>query len=270
MKLTTISGIELCPIGIGTWTMGGERERVVDTKRDHRDIDAISYSLSIGQNHIDTAELYGDGHADELIAEAMKSALRQDVFIANKLWESSFGDTETRDAVSRMLDRLKTDYIDLLYIHWTFGKNDWKRSIDPINDLIDEGIVHHFGVSNFTVEDMTQAQKLSTAPIAANQVECNVQYRDDADEAFVGFCDSYDILRVAYKPINRGEVATDSVIKEIAHNHNATPSQIALAWLLAKDYAVIPKSSDPRHIDENFGSIEVRLTESDIQRLDAL
>lgn len=265
--MDTRSGQPIFPIGIGTWTMGGEREAIIDAVVDARHIDAMKYSLSRGQNHIDTAEMYGNGHTDELVAEAIKDFPREELFIANKLWQQSLGAQETPDGVYRMLDRLGTDYIDLLYIHSTFDNDEYKNAVEPINKLIDEGTVRYFGVSNFTVDDMKVASRLSTAPIAANQVEYNVTFREDADSQFVSYCRDNEIRLVAYKPIDRGAVMGNSVVQSIAKTHNATPVQIALAWLLEQDVEVIPKASQRKHIDENLQAASITLTSEDLEQL---
>ncbi len=268
--METKSGNKLHPIGIGTWTMGGEREAVIDPELDQKHIKAISYSISIGQNHIDTAELYGNGHTDELVAQAIKGKTREDLFIANKLWETSFGESETLQGVEKMLERMQTDYIDLLYIHSTFDGEDWINALKPIERLINERVVRYFGVSNFNVQDMEISRKNSDLKIAANQVHFNVCYKDQVDNKFREYAKINDVQIVAYRPVERGALNSNETLLDITTAHNATQEQIALAWLLQQGILTIPKSSTKDHIDINFGSMDIKLSPEDISRLNSL
>lgn len=263
----TKSGKPLNPIGIGTWKMGGEREALVDKELDRQHVQAMKYSMSLGQNHIDTAELYGNGHTDELVGEAIKDANRQDLFIANKIWQNSVGKKATATGVSKMLDRLGTDYIDLLYIHYTFDSPSWLDALEPIANLIDSKVVRNFGVSNFSLDDMGKVSSRSDLKISANQVQYNVLTRNNANEKFLQYCNEKEINVVAYQPIGRGKVSSNEAIIEIASRYGATPAQIALAWLLNQKVLTIPKSSNKAHIDENMASLAIELSEKDIEIL---
>lgn len=275
MTLKTLSGNPIFPIGIGTWLMGGDWDAdakiptaIYDDDQTH--IDAIKYCVSKGQNHIDTAEMYGAGHTDEIVGEAIKDLAREDLFIADKLWKDSFGENETREAVQTMLKSLGTEYIDLLYIHSPFDSNEWEKSIKPINDLIDEGIIKHFGVSNFSVENMKRAKELSKHPIVANQMLYNCAYKDEVDANFVKYCKDNNILIVSYRPIDRGILLDNKTIIEIAEKHSATPAQVCIAWLLQRDAVTIPKASNIKHIDENFEASNIKLDNDDLEKLDRL
>lgn len=275
MALETVSGKQLCPIGIGTWMMGGSFDEVSristpDYQSDQLEIDAIKHSLGIGQNHIDTAEMYGDGHTDEIVGRAIEGFDRSDLYIADKLWRNSLGKTETNDAVERMLKRLDTDYIDLLYIHSTFGDSSWERAIDPINELISRGVVRHFGVSNFSVEDMERASDLSDFKISANQVHFNCMHKNDADDVFLNYCEEKAIEVVAYQPVERGSLLENPVIRRVAEKHSATPAQVSIAWLVQRGRHAIPKASKIAHIDDNFEALNVALDDSDFELLDAV
>lgn len=273
--MKTQSGNPIFPIGIGTWLMGGDwdadnRVPLAVYDDDQKEIDAIRYAIDKGQNHIDTAEMYGDGHTDEIVGEAIKDLAREDLFIADKLWSSSFGDIETRQAVEKMLKSLKTDYIDLLYIHSPFDSSEWEKSINAINDLIDEGIVKNFGVSNFNVEYMKRANEISKHLIVANQMLYNCGYKEEVDSEFIKYCEENNILIVSYRPIDRGVLLDNKTILDIAKIHSATPAQICIAWLLQRNAVTIPKSSSIEHIDENFESSNVTLDNDDLEKLDKL
>ena len=235
-----------------------------------QEIEAIRYSISKGQNHIDCAELYGGFYTDEIVGRAIAGLKREDLYIGDKLWKSSVGKGLARPTVKRMLKKLGTDYIDLLYIHAPFDDAPWQVAIPQIDALIDEGIVRHFGVSNFSVEQMQQAKQLAKHPITANQMNYNALYKDEVDQAFHDFCKQHDIRLVAYQPVKRKEVLANETIQKIAKAHGATPAQVALAWLLSKNTLPIPKASQKAHIDENFEAVNIVLTEYEISELDKL
>lgn len=278
--MKTKSGKAAFPIGIGTWNVSSTINSAnLDSKyrgvepvkgNEQAEVEAIRYSLSKGQNHIDCAELYGGFYTDEVVGQALERQERSDIYIADKLWKSSVGKGQVRKTVDEMLRKLKTDYLDLLYIHAPWEGVAWEEAIPQIDELIDEGVVREFGVSNFTVEDMKKAQSVSKHPIAANQMNYNVLYKDEVNEAFISFCKQNDIQIVAYQPIKRQEVLDNQTIKDIATAHDATPAQVALAWLLQKGMLPIPKAIQKPHIDENLKAVDLRLSESDTESLNNL
>jgi diketogulonate reductase-like aldo/keto reductase len=276
--MQTKSGKTLHPIGIGTWAIAS---RVTDQKTKYRgvmpvygneeaEIEAIRYSISKGQNHIDCAEMYGGFYTDEVVGKAITGTKREDLYIADKLWKTSVAKGRARPTVEKMLAKLGTDYLDLLYIHAPFEDAPWQEAIPQIDDLIDVGIVRGFGVSNFTVQHMELALSTAKHPIVANQMNYNVLYKSEVDQAFRDYCSQHGIAIVAYQPIKRQEVLQNPAIQEIAKARGATPAQIALAWLLAKGASPIPKAVQKTHIDENLGALQAKLTPEDVSRLDSL
>ena len=275
MTLQTKSDKPLHPIGVGTWNISGIFELDPTAKykgaravygNEESEIEALRYSLAKGQNHIDCAELYGAFYTDEIVGHAIADSQREDIFIADKLWKTSVGKGQVRPMVKQMLKKLGTDYIDLLYIHDTW--DHWQDAVPQIDELIDEGIVRYFGLSNFSVEQMQEAQKIARHPIAANQVKYNVLYQDEVTPAFHAFCQSHNIQIVAYQPIKRQEVLKDETVKATAEVHKAMPAQVALAWLLQKGALPIPKATNKTHIDENLGAIKIKLTDEDMAKLE--
>lgn len=249
--------MEIHPIGVGTWTVS------------EADVPALQYSLSKGQNHIDTAEMYGSGEAETAVGAAIKGAKREDLFVASKVWKTNVGIGKVRPAVEAMLERLGTDYLDLLYIHAPWFDAPWREAIPQINDLIDAGLVRHFGVSNFTVDDMSETAASSKHPVMANQMHYNVLYKDEVDEAFRKYCTENNIKIVAHTPLVKG-IIDNSVVIEVAKAHNATPYQVALAWCLAKGTLPVPKSTDKSHVDQNLGTLDIKLTDQEMVQLDRL
>jgi len=275
--MQTKSGKPLHPIGIGTWLIGGSFDFDPNDKykgakpkpgNEAQEIEAIQYSLSKGQNNIDCAELYGGFYTDEVVGQALTGANREDIYIADKLWKTSVGTGLARATVEKMLKKLGTDYLDLLYIHAPWEDAPWREAIPQIDELIDEGLVLGFGVSNFTVENMQEAMQLSKHPIVANQMNYNVLHKEEVDETFREFCEANDIQIVAYQPVKRKAVLANETIQHIAQQHGATPAQVALAWLLAKGALPIPKAIQHEHIDENLQATSLELLAEDIEQLD--
>lgn len=278
--MQTRSGKPIFPIGIGTWNISSRfnpndptaKYKGTETVKgnEEAEIEALRYSLSKGQNHIDCAELYGAFYTDEVVGRALNGQQREELYIADKLWRTSVGKGLVRSTVDQMLKKLGTDYLDMLYIHAPWDGVPWQEAIPQIDELIDEGIVRDFGVSNFTVANMQEALSLAKHPIVANQMNYNVLYKAEIGEAFRTFCKQHNIQIVAYQPIKRQEVLTNATIQKIAKAHNATPAQVALAWLLAQDMLPIPKATQTAHIDENVEAIHLLLSQSDIAELNAL
>lgn len=274
--MKTKSDKPLFPIGIGTWNIGGTftanpgaKYKGAEPNFDNEtaEIEAIRYSISRGQNHIDCAELYGAFHTDEVVGKAIAGLEREDLYIADKLWKTSVGKGLVRTTVEEMLKKLGTDYLDMLYIHAPWDEVSWQEAIPQIDELIDEGIVRDFGVSNFTVADMEQTRKIAKHPIVANQMNYNVLYKDEVNQEFRDYCRKNNIQIVAYQPVKRQEVLVNEVIQDIAKAHNATAAQVALAWLLAQGTLPIPKAINKSHIDENIKAVKVKLADQELELL---
>jgi len=278
--MQTKSGKKLFPIGIGTWNVGGKwnpndptaKYKGAEPNFDNEiaEVEAIRYSISKGQNHIDCAELYGAFHTDEVVGKAISGLVRTDLYIADKLWKTSVGAGLVRPTVEKMLKKLGTNYLDMLYIHAPWADVNWQEAILQIDELIDEGVVREFGVSNFTISDMQEAQQLAKHQIVANQMNYNVLYKTEVDDNFRKYCQNNNIQIVAYQPVKRQEVLADKVIQEIAMNHSVSPAQIALAWLLSQNAIPIPKAINKLHIDENIGAVNITLSEKDLVALNIL
>jgi diketogulonate reductase-like aldo/keto reductase len=275
MTFHTVSGKELHPIGIGTWLIGGSwspgkghelwRGSAPAYGNEVAEAEAIRYAIEHGQNHIDNAELYGVGHTEEVVGEAIKGLPREDLFLASKLWHTHVAPGTVRPAVEAMLQRLGTNYLDLLYIHSSW--EGWQDAVPQIDELINEGVVRHFGVSNFTLELMEEAAGLTMHRLAANQMNYNVLYKAEVDDAFLAYCREQDVQIVAYQPIKRTEVLASPAVQRIAEAHAATPAQVALAWLLRQGALPIPKSVSKKHIDENRKAADLHLSDADMETL---
>lgn len=271
--MKSINNFEINPIGIGTWMVGSKRnpetqEVVPDISDDQKYIEAINYSLEKGQNHMDTAELYGQGHTEEIVGQAIQNKERSKLFLASKLWRTHYKQADVLPAVKEMLARLQTTYLDLLYVHTPDTDVPMAEYIAGIDDAIDQGLVHSFGVSNFNLVQMKQAMDLARHPIVALQNRYNVLYKTEVSSELLEFCNQNSITLVAYRPVERGEVSNNQTIVKIAQKYDVPPAQIALAWLIQqKGVVAIPKATSREHVDENLQSLNLELAESEIVEL---
>lgn len=280
MIYTTKSGKGIFPIGIGTWEISStinpnnasSQYKGVEPVKGGEDaeVEAIRYSISMGQNHIDCAELYGGFYTDEVVGQAINGLNREDLFIADKIWKTSVDDVKA--TVNKMLDKLGTEYLDLLYIHAPWGDTDWQKAIPQIDELIDRGVVRYFGVSNFSLELLKENALESRHGIKFVQQNFSVGYQDEANAEYREWCKQNGIQIVAYCPFDRqakgSAKLTDLIeVTRVAKNHKATNHQIALAWLLSVGALPIPKSTNKSHIDENISASEIVLSELEVKAL---
>jgi diketogulonate reductase-like aldo/keto reductase len=273
-----IRGRAVNPIGIGTWGMGGarfsDRELFADYDHDEREIAAIRYSLDKGQDHIDTAELYGVGHTEEIVGKAIKPYPRDAFFLASKVWEWHALRTAVPKAVEGMLSRLGTDFLDLFYVHFPWEAVPMEEYMGGANDVIDSGMAKHLAVSNFTLEQLKKAVSISKHPITAVQVHYSILERTVVTPEYLTFCRENGMAVIAYRPLERKELADRNKSRELARiaaTYNRPIHHIALNWLLCQEGVIpIPKASSPEHIDSNLESLEFRLEDEDIAVLDKM
>jgi len=256
-----IGGFKVHSIGIGTWGIGGGMR--TSTKNDDRDVEMIAYSISKGQNHIDTAELYGAGHSEEVVGEAIGGVDRRKLFIASKIWNHNATKDQIPKATEEILKRLKTEYLDLLYIHACWNEGAIPDYIGGLNFAQKRGLVKGVGVSNFNLRQLKQAVKITRYPIIALQNHYNVNHQHEVDTEMKKYCKKQGITIVAYSPLEGSH--TDSIIRRIAKKYNKTPTQISINWLISQENVVtIPKSTDKNHIDENLRAMDFRMRSNDI------
>ena len=261
------SGRPIPVLGQGTWRIGEDRsERQAE-------IDALRLGLNLGMNLIDTAEMYGEGGAEEVVGEAIADRPRSETFIVSKVYPHNATRRGAIEACARSLRRLQTSYIDLYLLHWR-GDVPLKETLEAFKYLKDEGQIRDFGVSNFDVSDMEEAYALPGGDeIATNQVLYNLTHRGIEWE-LLQWSQARNIPTMAYSPVGhrrdeQQRIFNHPTIKSIATQHDATPAQIALAWLLRQpDLVVIPKASHPQHIRQNRASLEIELSKQDIDELD--
>jgi len=262
-------GKEIPVIGLGTWTMGGEEQK--DTSRDKECIRAIREALDIGYTIIDTAEMYGEGHTEELVGEAIKGFNREKLFITSKIWPINLRYKDVFKSFHSSLKRMRVDFIDLYLIHWPNPDIPMEETFKALNELMAKGLVHYIGVSNFNVDQMKEAQKYSSIPLACNQVAYNIMYREPELNGVLEFCQKNNIILTAWKPLERKKLLSNKTIVSMAKKYNVTPAQIALNWLVRKEKVVtIPMSLKKSHLKENYESPDIGLAKEDLRILDGL
>jgi diketogulonate reductase-like aldo/keto reductase len=268
MKYETLNGLTLPKIGFGTWKIGGAS--YPNPKMDPVSSTAILSALEIGYTHFDTAEMYADGHAEELLSKAILESKikRETLFITSKITPSHLRYEDVLHACENSLRRLQMDYIDLYLIHWPSAGNKYEDTFKALNKLVSDGKVKHLGVSNFNLKLLKQAQELSETPIVTNQVPYSLSDRSYAKNGVLEYCQQNNIFLTAYEPLDKGNVRANKTLEAVAKTHSKTIYQIALAWVISQPNVItIPMSTNPQHIQENFEAADIELTKSEIAEL---
>src|SRR5213595_1458110 len=258
----TLPNCERVPaFGQGTWHMGEDRPGAAEETA------ALKLGIELGMTLIDTAEMYGSGAAEEVVAEAAQGQ-RDRLFIVSKVLPYNASQKGVIEACERSLKRLKTDRIDLYLLHWR-GSVPLAETLAGFARLQQDGKIRHHGVSNFNAADMKEWVALTGGEsVAANQILYNLSRRGPEWE-LIPWCRERHIAIMAYTPLGQGSMLQDKGLAEIAARHGATPAQVALAWLLRQDgMMVIPKATRQEHVRDNRGALDLQLTPDDIAALD--
>lgn len=263
------AGEKIPALGLGTWGIGGFS--YPDYSNDELAIEIIRFAVEIGMNFIDTAEMYGAGHSEELVGEAIKG-IREKVFIATKVLPTNFRYEDVIKACERSLRRLKTSYIDLYQLHWPNPSIPIKETMRAMERLANEGKIRYIGISNFSVEETIEAMNaLSKYEIVSNQVEYSLLVRD-IEKDLLDFCRKNKITVIAYSPLARGELLKGKYyefLSKIGKKYNKTAAQVALNWLIIKENVVaIPKAFSKAKIVENMGAYGWKLSDEDLKAID--
>ena len=254
-------------LGFGTSTLGGGLS--ADRSRDEESVAIIREAVDAGYRHIDTAQLYGGGHTEELVGKAISSLVREQLFITTKVRSSDLAYHKVHRALESSLERLGTSYVDLYLIHWPNPVIPLKNTFKAFNELLKKGSVRYAGVSNFSVSQVQRAQELSDAPIATNQVEYSVGSRGPERNGVQPYCREQGILITAYEPLGKGGLIGNGVLRKVADRHRVSTAQVALAWLLARPGVItIPMTSKNSHLRDNLASLDLELEDRDFQLLE--
>ncbi|GGM31599.1 aldo/keto reductase [Haloarcula argentinensis] len=250
-----IQGTSVPALGLGTWQLTGPACT-----------ETVETALEMGYRHIDTAQAYGNERQVGLGIEAA-AVDREDVFLTTKLDGSNRDERSVRRSTRESLNKLGTDYLDLLLIHWP--NTPWMASLSEtlgsMNDLVEEGLVRHIGVSNFSPALLDEARDISSAPVFTDQV----QYHPYWDQRkLLDYCRIHDVLLTAYSPLARGGVLDDPALVQIGNKYRKSPAQVALRWLLEQDgVAAIPKASSREHLEANLAVFDFELTDAEMEQI---
>nr|WP_315907800.1 aldo/keto reductase [Halapricum hydrolyticum] len=241
-------------LGLGTW------------ENDNPDqcVDSVRTALEMGYRHIDTAQAYGN---EDAVGDGIAAADvdRDEIFLATKVWISNLDYEDVLETTQKSLDRLGTDYLDLLYVHWPSRTYEPAATLEAFDELYDEGTIRNIGVSNFEPRHIDEAREHLDAPIFANQVETHPMLQQTELREYAR---EHDVEIVAYSPLARGDVFEVDVLTEIAEKHGVSEAQVSLAWLRENDITAIPKATSEAHIRDNWESLSLELDDEDLRKID--
>ena len=257
--------IDIAVIGQGTWMIEGTNHR--DTY--NLAIESLQLGLDLGMNHIDTAEMYGNGMVEEIVGQAI-AGRRDEVFLVSKVLPSNASYYDTLRACERSLKRLKTDWLDMYLLHWPSTNHPIHETMRAMETLVKEGLVKFIGVSNFDLEHLKEAERvLQNERIACNQVMYNLNSRG-IEKSLLPYCNRKGISVVGYAPFGHGNFPSSNsdggqVLVRIAERHQKTPHQVVLNFIVNHiNIFTIPKTSRPQRVKENSDSVGWNLTKDDI------
>jgi len=254
MSAPTADGMPM--LGLGTWQNDSH-----DQCRE-----SVQTALEMGYRHIDTAQAYGNEAA---VGEGIESSSvdRDDIFLATKVWISNLSREGVIRSTEESLEKLKTDYVDLLYVHWPAREYEPEETLSAFDELYEDGTIDRIGVSNFEPEHIDEAREILDSPLFANQVELHplLQQRELREYAAEN-----DIELVAYSPLARTDIFSDPTLGQIAEERDTSEAQVTLAWLREKGVTAIPKATSEAHIRDNWGSLDLELDEEEIELIDSI
>ncbi|MCX2888133.1 MULTISPECIES: aldo/keto reductase [unclassified Pseudomonas] len=258
MRYVKLAGRRVPAIGQGTWYMGE------DPGRKAAEVAALQQGIELGLSLIDTAEMYAEGGAEEVVGQAI-AGRRDHVFLVSKVYPHNAGRRSMAAACERSLARLGTDCIDLYLLHWR-GQHPLEETVEAFERLREQGKIKHWGVSNFDVDDL---RELHTPDCATNQVLYNPAQRG-IEFDLLPWCEAHALPTMAYCPLAQaGRLLQHPVLAEIATRHGATPAQVSLAWVTRHDGVIaIPKAVAPAHVQLNAAAGTLSLTREDLRAID--
>ncbi|RWO22329.1 aldo/keto reductase [Mesorhizobium sp.] len=262
IRTTTLPSGEAVPVlGQGTWKMGEDARRHAD------EVNALKLGLDLGMTLIDTAEMYASGGAEEVVADAI-AGRRDEVFLVSKVLPSNASRTGVPAACEASLRHLCTDRIDLYLLHWP-GSVPLAETVEAFEALKKAGKTCHWGVSNFDTHEMEELVSLPAGDgVQTNQILYNLCQRGPEFD-LAPWSRQRGIPLMAYSPVDQGVLARNASLEAIAARHDATPAQLALAWVMAQDGVIaIPKASKQEHIRQNVAALDIELTREDFTEID--
>jgi len=255
------SGAPIPVLGLGTWKMGETGSRGADI------VNALRLGIDLGMTLIDTAEMYGEGGAEEVVAKAI-AGRRHEVFLVSKVYPHNATRAGVVAACERSLKRLGTDYLDLYLLHW-IGSVPFEETLAGFAALLEAGKIRSHGVSNFDTAEMERWRKLKGGnAVGTDQVLYNLARRG-VEWDLLPWCRKHRVPVMAYSPVDQGSLLTKRPLRQVAARRGVTPAQVALAWLLHQEgVVVIPKAAQAEHVRENRAALELELTPEELKELD--
>ncbi len=269
------NGMKIPLLGFGTWEIGGRHQ--ADYSDDERALKALMHAIKVGYTHFDTAEMYGNGHAEELLGEAIRSSgkNREELMLTSKVLPENLSFDDLMRSCEQSLKRLQTDYLDMYLLHEYNTQIPLKETFRALNRLVDEKVIRAFGVSNFAVENLKEAFNHIHYPIVQNQIEYSLWMRNkgminqNMEADIIPFCQGNGILINAWRPLKKGELQSSELLDRLCVKYKCTLPQLALAWLLQKKALItIVKSLSENHMRENREALSLHLEKEDIAALD--
>ncbi|MCP1728215.1 diketogulonate reductase-like aldo/keto reductase [Natronospira proteinivora] len=249
-------GASIPALGFGTFELAVE-----DAAR------MVEHALQAGYRHIDTAQIYGN---EQGVGEALAHApfRREEIFLTTKVWIDAMRSGKLEASVEASLEKLQTDYVDLLLLHWPNPKVDFQAMFDALNTVKEQGLARHIGVSNYPSDWLARAQEASRAPLVTNQIEYHPFL---AQNTLFPALREADMVLTAYCPLAQGRVFENDTLKAIGEKHGKNPGQIALRWLIQQDGVVaIPRSSREANASANIEIFDFELSEGEMKQITAL
>lgn len=256
MEVREARGVSMPVPGFGTWQLEGDEARKMTEE-----------ALEMGYRHLDAAEMYGN---EEEVGEGWRASGldRTEIFITSKVLPGHYGPADFRVSAEGILERLQTDYLDLLLIHWpVFEGTTLDAAIERLNALHEEGLTRFIGVSNFTVRLLDQAWTATTYPLVVNQVE----YHPFLDQSPLRQAmEERDMILTAYSPVAQGRTVRNPILKKIGEAYGKTGAQVSLRWLVQQGAVPLPRSSKPEHARDNLDIFDFELTTEEMEKIHGL
>jgi diketogulonate reductase-like aldo/keto reductase len=270
MKFRHISpDLQIPMLAFGTWRLGGIRHP--DTSRDSETVQALQTAIAMGYTHIDTAEMYGGGHTEELVGLAIQEFKREQLQVCTKVWQTNLRYHDLLRAVQGSLKRLQTDYVDFYAIHLPSAHVPLAETFRALNELVDSGVIRHLAVSNFTVDQLKLAERYSKTSIRISQAPCSLYNRKYIKGGLLSYCQERDMLMGSYSPFEHGLLFDHPLLQQIAERHSASPAQVALAWILHQPSTMVYlMSTKEAHLKDNLDALDLKLSDEESKQLDEL
>jgi len=253
---TIRSGDVLMPaLGFGTWQLENGTA-----------VPLVEKALEVGYRHIDTAQIYGN-ERDVGTAIRNSGIKRDDLFVTTKVWIDQFADGDLQRSAEISLEKLGLDHVDLLLLHWPKPDVPLAETLGALNEVRAKGWTRAIGLSNFPSAQLEEAAKLSDAPIATDQVEYHPYL---SLKTLKAKADALGVSITAWSPLAQGKVAQDPLLIDIGRAHGKTPGQVTLRWIIQQGIIAIPRTSNPKRVEENFDILDFELTDREMAEIHGL